>query len=421
MFSRLPASNVQADPDVLNGSDNDDIVDEISIDVDENEFEDMCGEDDSAPSDRAKKGQIIEALFKVSKDFGGKFTSTKTKIIHGLESAGQSISDLKLSLTTDLNSTWLRTPDSSSSDPVGHWKPNDLDFKSKNKWVPQVFTKQHPKRIPFEFVDPESAKFFNDKLVIVPGRKIPLPSTVFSPNSTVIANTNLHEFEFLGRQGVFDAEITHNLLDLNQDIGGSLSQLFNSLNLCDQDESIVEGIQENFQNLLNVNKLAMQSNYRSKTFSIQTCVKAKSELRTLVLNKYKDDAGTKEILMGSSFFSDSLFGPLPKTLTDIPSSCSGKTALLTSVYKSNNPAPKRKSGAIEHPQAPHPKRGNYGGHNNQNRRNYRNSNYYNNFNNYNNNNNKPNSLTSEFSTSSLFPKGPRQNQGYRGGKKGSKR
>ena len=402
------------DEELDHDDDNNDDV--LSVEA-ENDFDiESIDEEDNSPKDKPRSNPVLEVFHQASKFFGLKFTTTKTKIKHGLDSVGQSLNDLKLKISFDLEQTWLQHPAGNDLEPIGLWDVNDLDFKAKYYWVPEAHCKEHPKRVPIKILDTEGEKFFANKYLIYPSKKISLPTTVFSPNSATIKDTNLHEYELWGRQGVLDAEITHNLLDLNQDIIMGLSQVFNNMDLSNQDVNTVKGINENLQSVININKLIMQSNYRSKTYAVQTCVKAKTELRSLVLDKFNDQAGTKEILMTSSFFSNSLFGPLPKSLTDIQSNCSGKQALLTLKYSNNFNSNKRKSGtATTSSFVPPAKRGKFSTFNN-----YR---YNNNSNrgNYNNSGNKFNNYTPRYATSSLFPKEPHQKQKFRGGKRGSNR
>lgn len=57
----------------------------------------------------------------------------------------------------------------------------------------------------------------------------------------------------------------------------ALMSKFDSLDLSTQDPETIDVIKDTFKNLSNVNRLTIQSNYRCKTFSIVSCVKAKTE------------------------------------------------------------------------------------------------------------------------------------------------
>ena len=307
----------------------------------------------------------------------------------------------------DLDDTWLAHPQGSDCDPIGTWLPKKLNFSSKNNWVPEAFAKQQPKRVPFKFTDTECEEFFEEIFLFRPNTKIPLPTGIFSPNSNTVSDKNLHLFEYWGRQGVLDCEVTHNMLDLNNDMLLGIHNVIRELDLSSPEaKNTLDGVKNNVENIIHFNTLATQSNYRSKTFAIQTNVKAKSELRSIILEKYEGDEDVIEKLSCSSFFTNSLFGPIPKAMTNPQTSCSGRKALLQA--KKFKAQTKRK-GQVNYSQA---KRGRFDF--NKNRNNF---NYVNKFDSYNDNFNR---YESKYATNSLFPKGGQRGAKIKRGKRGSK-
>ena len=384
----------------------------------ENEFEnEELAEDGNSDSvDNSIISTIQDVFCKVKKHFGLKFTSIKPKIKFGLDLGDNVSKSVKFIVNPDLQDTFLKHPAGNDTDPIGLWELSELNFKQKNNWVPEVHAKEHPRRVPFKLSDPEAEIFFANKCLLTPNKKFSLPTSIFSPNSITLGDTQMHEFEFLGRQGVLDNEITQNMLDLNYDMVLGVSNVLKSLDLNAPDAAdTLNLVVENLQNVLNFNSLSRQSNYRCKSFAILTCVKAKSELRSMVLDRYDEGETVKEMLKCSSFFTDKLFGPIPKSFTESQANCSGRKALLTA--KVNTTAIKRKAPN----QSNQAKRGKF----ELNRGNYQNVNY-NNFNNKrrgfdNGGYSRNNFQETKYATSSLFPKGSQQNHRSRGGKRGSKR
>ena len=121
-------------------------------------------------------------------------------------------------------------------------------------------------------------------------------------------------FEYYGRQGAYDGQITHKLLTLERDIISNISEVVDCLDVKDSSAVHLFTVKEALKCLADTNTLAIQSNYRAKSMSIITACKAKLNIRELILNKYTGDNGIKEALKGSSFFNSQLFGPISTTL-----------------------------------------------------------------------------------------------------------
>ena len=403
-----PAYGRESDDDL----DNQEVVQEGQVGQEELHIEDFVDCLEEPPQDAQGAGVMKDIMLSLYKYFGKAFSISKTKIIHGFESMVRTANDIKLAFHNDLDCTWLKSPTPTGSNTVGIWPKNELVFTSKNNWVHKDFTKMIPRQLPIKYVSNDSEKYFVRKFVATPG-KISLPSQVFTQDTFHMPKSDHHLYEYWGRQGTLESEITHNLLDLSDDMLKALTAKFDTLELTDQDKDNIKTIKDTFVNLSNVNRLAIQSNYRCKTFSIVSSVKAKTELRDIVLNKFKGNNSTKEALRGSSFFTDTLFGPLPTTLTDNLDSCSGRSnAVLSPLFTHTKTNAKRKLTVSSHQDYPAPKRGNYNRFGNlSGRGGYSNA----------SNSGYNNASTSKFATSPHFPNRPHNQYRGRGQKKkGSK-
>ena len=130
------------DEELDHDDDNNDDV--LSVEA-ENDFDiESIDEEDNSPKDKPRSNPVLEVFHQASKFFGLKFTTTKTKIKHGLDSVGQSLNDLKLKISFDLEQTWLQHPAGNDLEPIGLWDVNDLDFKAKYYWVPEAHCTMSP-------------------------------------------------------------------------------------------------------------------------------------------------------------------------------------------------------------------------------------------------------------------------------------
>ena len=147
-----------------------------------------------------------------------KFDYVKDQILYGLTQAKDKVKKLKILLTPQLETTFLHNPKDSESNSNGKWDTKELSFNKTNNWVPKSHSKKQPKRLPFQFNDPACKAFFTDDYLFSTGKKIILPTGLFSPNSVLIkeSENKFYNYEFWGRQGTLDSEITCYLLEYNK-------------------------------------------------------------------------------------------------------------------------------------------------------------------------------------------------------------
>ena len=365
-----------------------------------------------APTDLETCTSIQDVFRNTNAYFGKKFHTAEKKIKMGLKFLSNTSKNLQLKIKTDLEETWLGKPKGSEDGVVGTWNPSKLQFTSKWNWVPEKYSKEHPKRVPFKLESGEDEEFFTEKYLVSSSKKFALPTGIFSPNSTSV-ETKMNLFEYWGRQGTLDCEITHNILDLCADMTASVLNVIKELDLSqDGAQDTLEGVKINLENILNFNTLACQSNYRSKSFSILTCVNAKLELRSLILDKYDGEADIIEKLKHSNLFTNTVFGPIPKELYITGNSCASRKAPLQAKFRkgfgkrgASNLGSQNKRGKFDfnnNVQVRHPS-------------NFNKSNY----NNQVNHNTQPN-FESRYASHSLFPKVNQRGAKQRGGKRGFK-
>ena len=280
----------------------------------------------------------IQDVFSLGHEINStRFDCVKPNIIYSLDHSNDSFKKLKFVVSPNLDKTFLHSPQGPEPDTIGTWDPEEFSSAKKYKWVPKAFSERQPKRVPFTIKDKTFNDFFKDEYLAAPNKKLSLPTGIFSPNTVTIAEPKTHCYEYWGRQGTLDAEITSNMLEFNRDLIKNVSELVHGLGVSKQNKPSLDQIKKQLDSIANFNTLALQSNYRSKSFAIQSCVKAKWDLRATVLDKFDGEESTREALMLSSFSSDKLFGPVPKAITDLkPNTCAGKSALLTSKVKFNS-------------------------------------------------------------------------------------
>ena len=337
--------DVNVDPDSENfcDSQNDDNVNDHDeggdvLIIGDSDNESYVDNEEEEAENVSQRSTIQEVLLFAFTFCSVKFEYVKDQILYGLSQAKDKVKKLKILLTPQLETTFLHNPKDSESNNV-KWDSKELTFNKTNNWVPKSHSKKQPKRLPFQFNDPACKAFFTDDYLFSTGKKITLPTGVFSPNSVLIKESENKScnYEFWGRQGILDSEITCYLLEFNKERIANVNDLLNELVINKQNKPTIDKIKKNMECIDHFNTLALQSNHRTKSWAIQTCVKARWELRSFVLSHFTGNDTIKENLLYSGFLSDELFGPLPKSVSESkPDSCTGKAAHLVSKFKPNN-------------------------------------------------------------------------------------
>ena len=98
----------------------------------------------------------------------------------------------------------------------------------------------------------------------------------------------------------------------------------------DSKEELMKSVIEELEFLKNVNTLAAQGNLRCRTQIIATLVYNKANCRDIILNAFKGNQFTKEIMKGTNFLSQGVFGEVPESLTALVLATNSKYGLSSS-------------------------------------------------------------------------------------------
>ena len=302
---------------------------ESSAEEKETENENSSEEDSEVEDEEEKVANVQDVLAGAYKFFPGKFQKVTDKNIKfGVRSITKN-TKLLFNIQINLKDSWLGDPTEVVGENDRCWDPDKLVFKKNFKWVPQNVHLQHPRRMPINFNDEAEESFFKDApLIGGSSHKVHLNSGIFSPNKVTL-DSKFTKIESWGRQGVLECEVTGNIISFCADMMGGISNLLEGLNINDQDSTIMKRVEKNISNVNNFLDLALQTNYRARSFATATCVNAKQELRQSVLDKFNGVANVKEKLLCSDFHTESLFGPIPRDLYNGGASCGIKKPPLT--------------------------------------------------------------------------------------------
>ena len=283
--------------------------------------EDEAVQDDSAEDmeeDMTPTAFVRTMLHKINSYWSDHFISDSVDIVHGFNNRFVSGKDLKLHITNldDIAKSWYMDLEQNEDIVENHWTEELRGKMIKSPYVPKDLVRGFPKRLPYKFSHKPAQSYFSSPSMGTAGKRVNLPSVIFTKDFTKMPATEDHIFEYYGRQGTLDCQITHKLLELETDIISNITEAVDSLDVSDSSAVHLYAVKEALHALADTTTLAMQSNYRAKSFSIVTACKAKLKIRENVLNRFYGDNCIKDALLGSSFFTNQLFGPISRTLQD---------------------------------------------------------------------------------------------------------
>lgn len=260
-----------------------------------------------------------------------RFDSQSVEPIHGLNrNAQSSFIRIKLGDWKDINHTWLINLELCDLAKDDYWIKEKLEKLSKYPYFPSIDKKMiFPNRLPVNFPSRVVENYFTAPQFSKTNTKVTVPSLIFGVDSMKLPLSDDPLFEFYGRQSIFECQITHELLLLENDIAGTITDLIDKLSISDENvEKIIE-LKESVKLLKDANALARASNFRAKSFSITSSCKAKLNMRDALLSKVKGEDYIKNALRGSCFLYDEIFGPIPENVqTKIDSFSSRSDAKL---------------------------------------------------------------------------------------------
>ena len=148
-------------------------------------------------------------------------------------------------------------------------------------------------------------------------KDVKISSVHFKKDRFKLPSSDDPKFEFWGRKGVLDCQITHELLNLESNIIKSMTGLLDSLEVTEENAATHKAIGDKSNLFINVNGLALQSNFRALSWGATTSCKAKLNIRDCILQKTAGDSVVSEALRGSCFLNEGIFGPIPQDTQEL--------------------------------------------------------------------------------------------------------
>lgn len=248
------------------------------------------------------------------------FILEQVQSIHGIVSkAGSQLVKLKLQDWSDLQHTWL--VDLEVSDVVSNtaWTADQLSKMNSSPFMPSLNSAiPFPRRLNVKFPSRSMEEYFEAGMIGSKATKgVKIPSVHFMKDRFKLPTSDDPKFEFWGRKGVLDCQITHELLTLEADLVNSMTGLLELLEVTDENADILKSIGHKIKLFSNVNGLALQSNFRARSWATTTACKAKLNIRDIILQKTTGDSVVSEALRGSCFLNEGIFGPIPQDTQEL--------------------------------------------------------------------------------------------------------
>ena len=276
------------------------------------------------------------------------FVLEQVQSIHGIVSrAGSQLVKLKLQDWSDLQHTWL--VDLETSDIVNNsaWTTEQLAKMNSSPFMPSLSnTIPFPRRLNVKFPSKVMEDYFEANMIGSKNTKgVKIPSVHFLKDRFKLPTSDDPKFEFWGRKGVLDCQITHELLNLEANLVKSMAGLLDSLEVTEENAAIHNAIGNKIKLFINVNGLALQSNFRARSWASTTSCKAKLNIRDSILQKTAGDPVVSEALRGSCFLNEGVFGPIPQDTQELVNAFPSRDDARLSFVSAASLAKKRSSGS----------------------------------------------------------------------------
>ena len=279
--------------------------------------EEEIQEDGPLEDNNLSEGHLIKNKLSEFKKFWPEhFESQNIEPIHGLKrNVDSSIIRIKLGDWKDISHTWLVDLEECDLSKDDYWLKSKLEKMTKFPYFPSVDKKMtFPKRLPIDFPNRIVENYFTASYFAKSYSKVSVPSLIFGVDSMKLPISDNPLFEFWGRQSTLECQITNELLLLENDIAGTISELIDNLTITDANAETIIELKESVELLKDANALARSSNFRAKSYSITSACKAKLNMRDDLLSKVKGEDYIKNALRGSCFMNEDLFGPIPSVV-----------------------------------------------------------------------------------------------------------
>ena len=225
----------------------------------------------------------------------------------------------KIILNPSWEGSWMDTPKATGSNAIGVW-PAKTKFPgtAEHMMVPGDFKNKLPLKFDYHIKDPELKTYLEAPKMVDSKGHIRVNPVVFQSSSFALPKGNLCPTvdKFLKEQ-LTDNLITDEYIDTTDNLVKSASHI--PTDNPGLDKSAVVALLLDKLNLTRKSVLlSSASNLRGRHNILSGIVRNKLALREEVLRAHKGGAGsvaTKEALLGSSFFSPDLFGPVPESIS----------------------------------------------------------------------------------------------------------
>ena len=248
------------------------------------------------------------------------FLLEQIQSFHGIVSrAASQFVKHKLQDWSDLQHTWLI--DLEMSDVVSNtaWISDQLAKINLVPFMPSLNSAlPFPRRLNVKFPSRAMKEYFEAGMIGSKATKgLKIPSVHFMKDRFKLPTSDDSKFEFWGRKGVLDCQITHELLTPEGYLVKSMTDLLDSLEITDQNEEFHKAIGNKIKLFTNVNGLALQSNFLARSWAITTACKAKLNIRDVIRQKTASDSVVSEALRGFCFLNKGIVGTIPQDTQEL--------------------------------------------------------------------------------------------------------
>lgn len=201
----------------------------------------------------------------------------------------------------DLKGSWFDPPDKDDhQDSTTYWNAN-TKFPRKARLTPLDYHLKAPPRCPYYHIENKELKRLLEAPIF---KSIDLDHAAFESSACDVSNSNLSNLDSMLRSSLLDNFTLDEYLKLIIELIPKIAEEHSE----SSDDNLVS-----LDVLMRVVVLAAESNQRSGQAQIGSFIANKVALRDLILNKFSTPSISRNILRGSSFLSDKLFGNLPES------------------------------------------------------------------------------------------------------------
>ena len=243
----------------------------------------------------------------------------------------------KIIVNPSWEGSWMDTPRATGSNSIGVWPPKTkFPGTADNIMVPGDFKHKVPIKFDFHIKDPELRAYLEAPKMADNKGLIRVNPVVFESSSFALPKGNLCPTvdKFLKEQ-LTDNLITDEFIDTTDNLVKAASHI--PTDNPGLDKTAVVALLVDKRNLIRKSVLlSSASNLRGRHNILSGIVRNKLALREEVLRAHKGGAGsdnTKEALLGSSFFSPDLFGPVPESISQ---NCVRNPLLILKPHKTSS-------------------------------------------------------------------------------------